>query len=246
MPEPHNDPRDPLRQGDNGQKAGAQPGQYGQGQSGQGQSGQGEYGQGQQPGSSHQQGQSGQQNPEDLKRRARNSEADQQMRNAGREVAERFADRSREQIDRYEKAFGEFWKVAESDGFMPFARSIARAHMEVAGLASRRAKAYAEFPVQLSQCQSTNEMLNRQMRFVSDMINDWQETVSRVTRTWGEGGPQQMMAQFADMQDGGQGQQSYGQNQGQHQGKDPGQQQYGGGPSPGQGTGQPGSQQRSR
>jgi len=136
--------------------------------------------------------------PEDLKRGARNVEAEERAK-AAREMAEQFADRSREQIDRYERAFGEFWRVAESDGFMPFARGVARANMELAGLASRRAKAYAEFPVQLTRCQTPNDMLNRQMRFFSELISDYQETLGRVTRTWVESSSPQNV-----MRDGGQ------------------------------------------
>jgi hypothetical protein len=165
---------------------------------------------GQQPGQQHQQGQQGrpgnggqdtsgmQNRPDDLKRGARNAEAEERAK-AAREMAEQFADRSREQIDRYERAFGEFWRVAESDGFMPFARGVARANMELAGLASRRAKAYAEFPVQLTRCQTPNDMLNRQMRFFSELVSDYQETIGRVTRTWAEASSPQNM-----MRDGGQ------------------------------------------
>lgn len=124
---------------------------------------------------------------DDLKRQVRHAEAEaDRIRAAGREMAERFADRSREQIDRYERAYGDFWKVAESDTFVPFARNMARANMEMAALASRRAKAYVEFPAQVTECQTPNEMLNRQMRFFSDMMTDYQETLGRVTRAWVE------------------------------------------------------------
>jgi hypothetical protein len=168
------------------------------------------YGNNQSKGQQSQQGQQGrpgngghevsgiQNSPEDLKRGARNAEAEERAK-AAREMAEQFADRSREQIDRYEHAFGEFWRVAESDGFMPFARGVARANMELAGLASRRAKAYADFPVQLTRCQTPNDMLNRQMKFFSELISDYQETLGRVTRTWVEASSPQNL-----MRDGGQ------------------------------------------
>ncbi len=166
---------------------------------------------GQQQGQQYQQGQQGRQGnggqegaglqsrPEDLKRGARNAEAEERAK-AAREMAEQFADRSREQIDRYEQAFGEFWRIAEADGFMPFARGVARANMELAGLASRRAKACAEFPVQLTRCQTPNDMFTRQMRFVSELISDYQQTMGRVTRTWVEASsPQSLMREGGQM-----------------------------------------------
>lgn len=148
---------------------------------------------------------------EDLKREARNAEAEEQegrtngathMPETGREIAEQFADRSRQQIDRYERAFGEFWKVAESDGFVPLTKGVARTNMELAGLASRRAKAYVEFPAELTRCQTPQDVVNRQMRFWSDMMRDYQTTLGRMTRTWADSANpqhlQQMMQETGD------------------------------------------------
>jgi hypothetical protein len=193
MPEPQNEQREPARQAQQSVYGQTSHGQPGQTQPGQTQTGQTQTGW---------PGQQGGQSADELKRQVRNAEAEaERMREAGREMAERFADRSREQIDRYERAYGDFWKVAESDSLVPFARNLARTNMEWAGLASRRAKAYVEFPAQVTQCNSPNEMLNRQMRFVGDMVRDYQETLGRVTRAWTEaaGAVQEEMQGF--MQD---------------------------------------------
>ena len=151
-----------------------------------------------------------QRSTEDLKREARNAEAEEQkghtngathMPEPGREMAEQFADQSRQQIDRYERAFGEFWKVAESDGFVPLTKGVARTNMELAGLASRRAKAYVEFPAELTRCQTPQDVVNRHMRFWSDMMRDYQTTLGRMTRTWADSASPQQLQQM--MQEAG-------------------------------------------
>lgn len=209
------------------------------------------------------------QRPDDLKRQARHAEADEERnRQAAREVVEKFADRSREQIDRYERAYGEFWRVAETDGFMPFAKNLARANMEVAALASRRAKAYAEYPVQMSQCHTANELMNRHMHFWSELLNDYQQTVGRMMRAmtetanpqqftqdqaqhvgqamgqWGQGlqqAGQDMQGQGQNMREAGQNMQGQGQHtQGQHAQGQHAQGQHG------QGQGQPGQGQHTQ
>jgi hypothetical protein len=95
----------------------------------------------------------------------------------GRELAER-------QIEGLEQSFGEFWKQLGNAGLEPFSHAVARANLEIVGLASRRARAYAEWPGQVMQCHSPLQLMGEQASFVRELVEDYNTTAARMVRNF--------------------------------------------------------------
>lgn len=66
------------------------------------------------------------------------------------------------------------------------AKTIARAQLEVFGLASRRAQAYLEIPSRLSQCRTPQDLINEQSRFWHTAFQEYADVSRRVMDIWGQ------------------------------------------------------------
>ncbi|MCL4767340.1 MAG: hypothetical protein KJZ80_14005 [Hyphomicrobiaceae bacterium] len=76
--------------------------------------------------------------------------------------------------------------AAAGQSFEPWLRASARGNLEVMTLMSRRAQAYMELPLRLSQCRSPQDVAAEQMRFWETMTRQYSESSQRVFGTWFE------------------------------------------------------------
>ena len=81
-------------------------------------------------------------------------------------------------------AYGQF--AAAGRTFEPWFRAAARGNLEVFTLATRRAQAYVELPVRLSQCRTPQELADEQMRFWQNMTQQYAECSQKLMRIWTE------------------------------------------------------------
>jgi len=79
-------------------------------------------------------------------------------------------------------AYGQF--AAAGRTFEPWFWAAARGNLEVFTLATRRAQAYVELPVRLSQCRTPKELADEQMRFWQNMTQQYAECSQKVMRIW--------------------------------------------------------------
>lgn len=70
---------------------------------------------------------------------------------------------------------------AFGQAYDPYLKGIARAQLELTGLASRRAQAYLEIPGRLSQCRTPNDLFDEQMRFWRTAFEEYAHSVGRMT-----------------------------------------------------------------
>ena len=68
----------------------------------------------------------------------------------------------------------------------PWLRAAARGNIEAFTLMNRRAQAYMELPMRLSQCRSPQDLANEQMRFWQTMARQYTESSQRVLGAWFE------------------------------------------------------------
>lgn len=74
--------------------------------------------------------------------------------------------------------------AAAGRSFEPWMRAAARSNIEAFTLMSRRAQAYMELPIRLSQCRSPQDFASEQMRFWQEMSRQYAESTQKVVRTW--------------------------------------------------------------
>ncbi len=79
-------------------------------------------------------------------------------------------------------AFGGF--TAAGKTFEPLFRAAARGNLEAVTLMSRRAQAYMEMPMRLSQCRTPQDFANEQMRFWQTMTREYAESSQRILGAW--------------------------------------------------------------
>jgi len=89
--------------------------------------------------------------------------------------------------------FGELTRAADEaagatqrsmDRFEPIMRNVARANLELIGWMGRRARAAAEMPRQLVRCETPQDLLSEQGRFLQEMMRDFTGTTTRLLSMW--------------------------------------------------------------
>lgn len=68
-----------------------------------------------------------------------------------------------------------------SQGFEPFLKGMTRWQLEVFGLASRRARAYAEFPAKLTGCRTPQDIANESLAFWQAAVEQYRDSATRMT-----------------------------------------------------------------
>lgn len=76
--------------------------------------------------------------------------------------------------------------AAAGQNFEPWLRASAKGNLEVLTLMNRRAQAYMELPLRLSQCRSPQDLAAEQMRFWQTMAREYAESSQRIFGTWFE------------------------------------------------------------
>ena len=74
--------------------------------------------------------------------------------------------------------------VATGRNFEPWLRAAARGNLEAFTLMSRRAQAYLELPMRLSQCRTPQDFVNEQVRFWQTMTRQYTESSQRIVGAW--------------------------------------------------------------
>lgn len=70
-------------------------------------------------------------------------------------------------------------------GFEPVTRGIARWNLEVLGLMTRRARAWSEVPVRLTQCKTPQDLVREQLQFWQTAAHDYTESAQKLSATFG-------------------------------------------------------------
>ncbi|MFA5948986.1 MAG: phasin family protein [Hyphomicrobium sp.] len=65
-------------------------------------------------------------------------------------------------------------------------KAAARCQLEMLGLANRRAQAYLEYPSRLARCRTPQDVLEQQIGFWQNTIEQYLESVAHVTEIWAE------------------------------------------------------------
>lgn len=87
-------------------------------------------------------------------------------------------------MDRFEHALGMFWEEAGRETYGPMMRNVARANLELIGWMGRRARAAADMPRQLVRCETPQDLLSEQSRFLQEMMRDFAGTTTRLLSMW--------------------------------------------------------------
>lgn len=66
----------------------------------------------------------------------------------------------------------------------PWFRAAARGNLEAYTLMNRRAQAYMELPLRLSQCRTPQDFANEQMQFWQTMAREYAESSQRIAAAW--------------------------------------------------------------
>lgn len=74
--------------------------------------------------------------------------------------------------------------AASGRNFEPWIRAATRGNLEAFTLMSRRAQAYMELPMRLSQCRTPQELVNEQMHFWQTMTRQYAESSQRIAAAW--------------------------------------------------------------
>lgn len=106
-----------------------------------------------------------------------------QAQQRGREAIAASAEAAEENVDKAARAFRAFWQEAAGNAQQPLAQQVARANLEVIGFATRRARAYAEFPAKVVSCESPQELWSEQLRFFKDMLADYEDMTDKIFNT---------------------------------------------------------------
>lgn len=69
--------------------------------------------------------------------------------------------------------------------FEPVWRGVGRWNLEVMGLATRRARAWADIPARLGQCKTPQDLLREQMQFWQSAAHDYTEGARRLSVAFG-------------------------------------------------------------
>ena len=70
-------------------------------------------------------------------------------------------------------------------GFEPFLRGVGRWNLEVLGLATRRARAWAEMPNRLGQCKTPQDLVREQLQFWQTASHDYVEALQKLSVAFG-------------------------------------------------------------
>ena len=70
-------------------------------------------------------------------------------------------------------------------GFEPFLRGVGRWNLEVLGLATRRARAWAEMPARLGQCRTPQDLVREQLQFWQTVSHDYVEAAQKLSVAFG-------------------------------------------------------------
>ena len=70
-------------------------------------------------------------------------------------------------------------------GFEPVLRGVGRWNLEVLGLATRRARAWAEMPARLGQCRTPQDLVREQLQFWQAASLDYVEASQRLSVAFG-------------------------------------------------------------
>lgn len=79
---------------------------------------------------------------------------------------------------------GAWGLAAAGQNLEPMLRAAARGNVEVFTLMSRRAQAYVELPVRLSQCRTPQDLANEQMQFWQTMARQYAESSQKLLAAW--------------------------------------------------------------
>ncbi len=96
-----------------------------------------------------------------------------------------------ERIDPKSGPFGNLGQVylgnldAVAKGFEPVLRGAGRWNLEVLGLMTRRARAWAEVPSRLSQCRTPQDLLREQLQFWQTAAHDYTDGAQRLSAAFG-------------------------------------------------------------
>lgn len=74
--------------------------------------------------------------------------------------------------------------TATGRNFEPWFRAAARGNLETFTLMSRRAQAYMELPMRLSQCRTPQDLVNEQMYFWQTMTRQYADSSQRIAAAW--------------------------------------------------------------
>lgn len=74
--------------------------------------------------------------------------------------------------------------LASGRNFEPWLKAAARGNLEAFTLMSRRAQAYMELPMRLSQCRTPQDFANEQMRFWQTMASQYADSSRRIAGAW--------------------------------------------------------------
>jgi hypothetical protein len=99
-------------------------------------------------------------------------------------AADEAAGATQRSMDRFEHALGMFWEEAGRETYGPIMRNVARANLELIGWMGRRARAAAEMPRQLVRCETPQDLLSEQGRFLQEMMRDFTGTTTRLLSMW--------------------------------------------------------------
>jgi hypothetical protein len=111
------------------------------------------------------------------------------MRRRMEEFADETAESTQRSVDRLQQALGSFWEEAGQEAYGPILRNVARANLELIGWMGRRAQAAAEMPGNLVRCQTPQDILSEQGRFLQDIVRDCTGTTTRMLSMWSEAMP---------------------------------------------------------
>jgi hypothetical protein len=96
-----------------------------------------------------------------------------------------------ERIDPKSGPFGNFNQAyvnnldSAAKGFEPVLRGMALWNLEVLGLMTRRARAWAEIPSRLSQCKTPQDVVREQMQFWQAAAHDYTDGAQRLSVAFG-------------------------------------------------------------
>jgi len=65
-----------------------------------------------------------------------------------------------------------------------FFKASARSQLEMLGFTNRRAQAYLEFPSRLARCRTPQDILEQQIGFWQNTVEQYLESVAHVTEIW--------------------------------------------------------------
>jgi hypothetical protein len=114
-----------------------------------------------------------------------------EAREAMARAMERAAEASQQEIERFERAFGAFWREAGDDLYGPILRDVVRSNLELIGWMGRVAKAYAEIPSYVVRCQTPQDLFTSHERLFRQLMRDSYGTAARMLDTWHEEMPLQ-------------------------------------------------------